>query len=133
MLDGMALKHWSSTQTSVALSSGEAEFTALVKAGAEGIGVQTLANEMGWPMRLSILVDSSAAKSIANRSGVGRVRHLSVKTLWVQEAVKNRRFEVLKVDGCRNLADHLTKSLGVKDFEHALKNMGANIVKRVSF
>ena len=35
-------KHWSSTQGSIALSVGEAEYYALVKAAADGLGIQAL-------------------------------------------------------------------------------------------
>ena len=130
IIDGVALKHWSSTQSSVALSSGEAEYTALVKAATEGIGIQALAADMGWAFKLEVLVDSSTAKSIASRSGIGKVRHLNVKTLWVQEAVKGSKFRIVKVRGDRNLADLLTKSQGMKDFGYALADMGANAIKR---
>ena len=37
MFRGVAVKHWSSTQGSISLSSGEAEYKALVKAAVEGM------------------------------------------------------------------------------------------------
>ena len=84
VLDGVALEHWSSTQTSVALSSGEAEYTALVKAAAEGLGVQALAADLGWSLRIVVHTGSATAKSIASRSGIGKIGHLEAKTHWVQ-------------------------------------------------
>ena len=39
------------------------------------------------------LTDSSAAKGIASRKGVGKVKHLSLKELWVQDAIEYRRLE----------------------------------------
>ena len=53
-----AIKHWTLTQATVALSSEEAEYLALVKAACEGIGIQALARDLGWEMRLIIHVDS---------------------------------------------------------------------------
>ena len=36
---------------------------------------------------LHVLLDSSAARGILSRRGTGRVRHLSTKILWAQDAV----------------------------------------------
>ena len=41
------IKHWSTTQTTVALSSGEAELTGIVKGAAQGLGLQSLAADLG--------------------------------------------------------------------------------------
>ena len=65
---GSAIKHWSLTQAAVALTSGEAEYLALVKAACEGIGIQALARDLGWEMRLIIHVDSSTARSFHRES-----------------------------------------------------------------
>ena len=108
MGDGV-VKTWSSTQTTIAQSSGEAEYYALVRAVAEGLGMQSVMRDLGWEMRVRLWVDSSAAKSIASRAGLGRVRHLEVKFLWLQKVVRDRRLEVRKVHGADNPADVLTK------------------------
>ena len=101
-LGGMAIKHWSSTQSTQALSVGEAEYTALVKAATEALGMQALPRDIGWELRIEIFVDSTTAKSIANRSGVGKVRRLETNILWVQEALKNKRVALKKVCGLTN-------------------------------
>ena len=75
MGDGL-VKTWSSIQTTIAQSSGEAEYYALVRAAAEGLGMQSVLRDMGWEMRVRLWVDSSAAKSIASTLGLGRVRRL---------------------------------------------------------
>ena len=114
----------------IALSSAEAEFVALVKAVAEGMAVQALALELGWNLGLVVHVDSAAAKAITIRSGIGRVRHLEVKTLWVQAALRDGRFVLKKVPGTENPANVLTKSLGLADFEEDLLRVGARPVRR---
>ena len=106
--DGV-VKTWSSTQTAIAQSSGEAEYYALVRAAAEGLGMQSVMHDLGWKMRVRLWVDSSAVKSIASRIGLGRVRHLEVKFLWLQAVVRDKRLEVKKVLGTQNPADVLTK------------------------
>ena len=45
---GGTLKSWATTQMVVAQSSGEAEYYALTKAAAEGLGVQALMEDLGW-------------------------------------------------------------------------------------
>ena len=41
-----------------------------------------------------LLIDSSAARAILQRDGVGRVRHLDVKLLWTQDRVASGMLEV---------------------------------------
>ena len=109
MLGDGVVKTWSSTQTTIAQSSGEAEYYALVRAAAEGLGMQSVMHDLGWEMHVRLWVDSSAAKSIASRIGLGTVRHLEVKFLWLQAIVRDKRLEVRKVHGTQNPADILTK------------------------
>ena len=79
------LSHWSRTQQVAALSSAEAKFNGICKAAADGRGAKHLSEELLNPMRLVIKTDASAAKGVIQRQGAGRVKHLSVKQLWVQE------------------------------------------------
>ena len=50
----------------------------MVKASAEALGVQSLAADLGWKLGLELYVDSTAAKAIASRLGLGKVRHMEV-------------------------------------------------------
>ena len=43
------------------------------------------------------------------RKGLGKVRHVELNQLWVQETVGSGEVELRKVDGPSNLADALTK------------------------
>ena len=76
-------------------------------------------------------VDSSAAKAIVSRIGLGKVRHMEVKYLWAQEAHKSGRFQVRKITG-RNPADVLTKPLSATEMKEKLGSIGAELVKRKS-
>ena len=51
-LAGCAVKSWSNRQDSVALSSGEAEYYACVKAAAELMGLRSLATDLVWNVGL---------------------------------------------------------------------------------
>jgi hypothetical protein len=109
MFGGHCLKTWSSTQEVIALSSGEAEYYALVKAVSQGIGIRNLLQDLGIVVDIEVNMDASAAKAIASRKGCGKVRHIDVATLWVQEKVANKEVKLVKVAGHENLADILTK------------------------
>ena len=71
--------------------------------------------EMGIKVRIRVSTDASAAKGIASRRGLGKIRHIEVHQLWVQDKVANGEIEVRKVDGKANLADMLTKHVGSED------------------
>jgi hypothetical protein len=84
---GHLISHLSKAQTSIALSSGEAELNALFKGMTAGIGAFELLAEFCVEPFLELCTDSSAANGIILRSWVGRLKHLSTKQLWVQGAV----------------------------------------------
>ena len=102
------IKHWSATQTVIALSSGEAELSGITKGASHALGFQSLARDMGLELRLHIFSDAVAAIGICKRRGLGRVRHLHVADLWIQERLNTRYFLLSKVAGTANPADLLT-------------------------
>ncbi len=131
MFAGGAVKSWASTQSTVAMSVGEAEYYVLVKAAAEALGIQALAADLGITLKIRIWVDSRTAKAIVARMGLGKVRHMEVKYLWAQEAHRDGRFEVLKIDGEKNPADVLTKPLSAMEANEKLKSVGMTLVGRL--
>jgi hypothetical protein len=80
-LYGAAVKTWSSTQATLATSSGEAEFYAAARAAAEGLGIKAIMEDMGYEVDVIVHVDSTSAKSISSRAGLGKVRHMEVRLL----------------------------------------------------
>ena len=115
MLQNHIVEGWSSTQNLVALSSGEAEYYGLVKGASNAMGVRSMLEDMGVKLRIRVNTDASAAKGIASRRGLGKVRHIEVSQLWVQGKVASVEIEVRKVDGKTNIADALTKHVGSED------------------
>ena len=101
----------SSTQKSVTLSSGEAELVAAVKTCCELIGLAQLAYDWGQDLDCHVYVDSSAAIGVAKRKGSGKIRHVRVGLLWIQEKVEEDELQIHKVHGESNPADLLTKHL----------------------
>ena len=105
------IRSWSSTQKCVTLSSGEAELIAMVKTSAEVIGVIQLAADWGRRMEGEILADSAAALGVVNRKGCGKLRHVKVGQLWIQEKESTGELGYKKVKGELNPADAGTKYL----------------------
>ena len=105
------VKHWAVTQKVITLSSGEAELAGVVRGASEACGLQSLAADLGVDLKIGIHADSSAAIGICRRSGIGRVRHLAVSQLWVQERLRAGDFTLHKVAGDCNPADILTKAV----------------------
>ena len=65
----------------------------------------------GLEVKIKLLLDSSSARQILSRSGVGRIRHLSVKELWLQQKGEAKEIHVSAVGTADNIADLGTKRL----------------------
>ena len=115
MLGGHLLKSWASTQPSLSLSSGEAEYYGLVKASGIALGHQSLMHDLGMNVGVRVWTDSSAAIGICGRSGLGKLRHVQTHTLRVQERVKTSAIELRKINGLVNPADLFTKHLASRE------------------
>ena len=82
------LRHMSCLQTLVALSSGEAEYYALIRGACTSLGIQSHYQDWMIDVPIQIYSDSSAARSVARRRGIGgRLRHLQTRHLWLQSRV----------------------------------------------
>ena len=107
------LKSYSKTQGTIAQSSAESELIAIVKAACEALGTVSLAEDFGLKLRVRLHVDAAAALGILERQGVGRVRHLDIGMLWLQESQLRRMVELTKVWGTSNPADLMTKHVAI--------------------
>ena len=94
MLGKHTIKTWSTTQSSVSLSSGEAEFNGVVRGAGMGLGFQSLMRDLGQDAPVRVWTDSEAAIGISSRQGLGKLRHLDTHTLWIQHAVRSGRIDL---------------------------------------
>ena len=60
MLGKHTIKHWSSTQPTISLSSGEAEFYGVVRGSGYGLGDKALLQDLGINAEVRLWTDSSA-------------------------------------------------------------------------
>ena len=118
------IKHYSKTQKVVTLSSAEAELGGIVHGATEGTGVQSVAIDLGIAGGLTLRADAQAAIGICRRSGIGRVRHLAVGQLWIQERIREGAVRLEKVAGDRNPADAATKHLSADKLGRCVAALG---------
>ena len=112
MIGSHCIKTWSASQGAFALSSAEAEFYAMIEAVTRAKGLISLAKELGFAGLANVVrlgTDGSAAKSFVCRRGLGKMRHLEIRDLWLQKEVGEGKVEVSKVRGEENPADLMTK------------------------
>ena len=105
------IKSSSSTQATIALSSAEAEYYALVKSASIALGLRAMYRDLGIELGLELNTDATGVKGIATRRGLGKLRHVDVHLLWLRQFVARGAFRINKVDGKVNPADLMTKHL----------------------
>ena len=108
------------------MSSAEAEFYAMVDAVLKAKWLVTVAHEMGMAAQRSLIIlgtDSSAARSFVCRRGLGRMRHIEIRDLWLQKEVLKGLVKVVKIPGESNPADLMTKFLNAETVKERLKAM----------
>ena len=71
----------------------------------------TLLTDLGLGKRMQLHLDASAAKSIVERQGLSKVRHVDVNVLWLQETCARKMIPLEKVAGEDICSDMMTKNL----------------------
>ena len=87
MIGAHVTECWFSTQFSLALSSGEAEYYGVVRATGIGLGVQALLKDAWVTLPLRVWTDSSAAMGTSATQGLGKLRHLECHGFSLQQTL----------------------------------------------
>ncbi|KAL7282593.1 hypothetical protein ACG7TL_004064 [Trametes sanguinea] len=119
ILLGRGCISWSAKkQTSVALSTGEAEYYAGVHCGREILWMRQFLLELGFlpsyrtPATLLRIDSTSALRMVNNPDEISnRTKHINVAYHWIREIVQRRHITTEHVPGERNVADIFTKAL----------------------
>ena len=119
-----AVKSWCKTQTVIALSSGEAGPYATNMGAAQALGLQSLLRDLGVRLDLKLFTDSSTAKAIIQRTGLGKIRHLDANELWRQQKAKDREIVHQNIKHVLNVADILTKAQDLETIRGIMELMG---------
>ena len=118
------MKGWSKTVGTICLSSGESELAATVKGATEGLGIQAGLKDLGYPVDITLQSDATAAIGMVTRQGLGRVRHIAVADLWIQQRIRRGHLKIGKVPGKENPSDLLTKVLSADHAGYLMKKVG---------
>lgn len=118
-LNGNLILSMCKTQATVSLSSCEGELMAMTHMTAEAIMIGSVCRFLlnisdcltSQEFDFAVYTDSSSAKSIGQRRGVGRLKHLDIRLLWIQRFVKQRFLRLKKIHTVDNVADLNTKNL----------------------
>ena len=124
MYGSHCLKSWAKTLPVLALSSGEAELMAVVRGTADAMGLQALFADLGMDRKIAVRSDATAAIGIVSRIGLGKVRHLSVADLWVQQAAREGRVDYSRIPGQINPADMFTKHVPAEVMWRHMRTIG---------
>ena len=130
MLHGSHLiKSWSTNQATIALSSGEAEYYGMVKGASQAMGLKAIMDDLGVSLKgpIQINTDASAAIGIGSRLGLGKVRHIEVNQLWLQDKVYKGEITLKKIGTDENLADALTKPVSAEILSYHVEKSGAEV------
>jgi hypothetical protein len=127
ILSGAAISWSSKKQSTVALSSTEAEYIAAARATQEATWIQTFLSEIGHPLGkpIPLYVDNqSAIKLIQNPVAHDRTKHIDIKYHFIRDAQARG---IIKVEYCpteRQVADVLTKPLSREKHKRFTEQMG---------
>ena len=80
--------------------------------------------EWGIEADLVIKSDAVAAIGMVKRQGLGRIRHLAVADLWIQQKSKEGAVHYMKLDGSKNTSDILTKPVEAEILERHMRSLG---------
>ena len=73
--------------------------------------MQAMMLEFGLEAQLKVKGDAVAAMGMVKRQGLGRVRHLAVADLWIQQKAKEGVAKFEKLPGTENTSDIMTKAV----------------------
>eukprot|EP00974_Lingulodinium_polyedra_P114544 11090083-Lingulodinium_polyedra.AAC.1 len=64
-----------------------------------------MAADLGRALMPRLHGDATAASGIARRRGAGKIRHIEVKTLWLQRHITEKQIELARRPGTLNESD----------------------------
>ena len=108
----------------VATSSGMEEHSAMCSTAEELFHLRTILEHFGFRVNTTLYCDSVAARGIAQRAGLVKVKALAVKTLWLQEVVRERGPQIKSIASKGSKADLGTKVLPVARLNTSLGACG---------
>jgi hypothetical protein len=132
MVNGTPVVWSSRRQKTVALSTCEAEFVALVRGGCELLWVKKCLIGLGFSYLYThpptCFVDNTAAIRVGITEGQTPVtKHMSLKFFWVREKILRNKFRIQWIPSPKNPSDLLTKIIGGQKFTTLWPSLSGNV------
>ena len=125
---GSSTVSWSSKrQSTVALSSTEAEYIALAHATQEAIWLRTLFHSMGFAQQkpMKIFEDNQGTIALAkNPKHHSRTKHIDIKYHYTRDAITEKKIRLEYCPTNEMVADILTKAVPKHQFEKLRSQLG---------
>ncbi|KAG8480237.1 hypothetical protein CXB51_024800 [Gossypium anomalum] len=127
-IGGCAISWKATLQTTVALSTTEAEYMAITEACKEAIWLKGLFSELNEDLQIStVFCDSQSAIFLTkDQMFHERTKHIDVRYHFVRDIIARGDIVVSKISTHENPADMMTKSLPITKFEHCLDLVGVH-------
>ena len=71
----------------------------------------SLLRDLGYEKKPVLAIDANATEHILHRQGIGKLKHIDVAYLWIQDEIRSHRLRVRRVRSEDNVADLGTKPL----------------------
>ena len=123
-LNGPLASSLCKTQGLIALSSPEAEYFACTVGVAEAKFVQSILLDWGVTADIEHFVDNSSAITLWRRIGLGGMRHMETRNLWIQEELRAQGMKLTKVKGTDNATDVATKHVDAATLMKCMVTIG---------
>ena len=126
---GATVHFGSRTQSTIALSSAEAELYAINTGATEALHIRSFLTEALTQKKVNIKIytDSSSGKSIATRIGSSKkAKHIELKHLFIPQLVLNDIVRIVKINTLANPADIFTKHVATETLLRHLTEVGIN-------
>ena len=81
MVGTHCVRHYSTTQSTIRLLSGEAELHGISKGMHHAMGLRSMYEDLGLPLKLRVHPNATATIGIARRRGLGKLQHLDCEDL----------------------------------------------------
>ena len=94
-----------------AAAASEAELYAAALGASELKGIVSMMRDLGYEKKPVLTIDAKATEHILHRQGIGKLKHIDVAYLWIQDEVRSQRLKVRRVRSEDNIADLGTKPL----------------------
>lgn len=124
---GAAISWRSKKQTVVALSTAEAEYTALAIACQETLWLKQLIDEiLGESSKpIEVFCDNKAAKDMCDNGNFSaKTKHINIKYHFIRDLVEKRIITISKMNTELMVADSLTKAVQIQKHVFCTKEMG---------